>query len=313
MEEKEYKKLKPYHGIVLFALEILATFTVIYYLQKQFGLYGVFATELVLLIMAVVAAVVLHTDLKEVFHIKIPKATQVVGTILIWIGTYFAVMFFTELEMYIYPKGFVNASNSLMGIFKSVPFIISFFIVAVSPAICEEMFHRGFILSSMKSIKNKWLVIFIVGLIFGIFHLDLIRFLPTALLGMALTYVVMETDNLACSMIMHGINNSLSIIVTFLVPQSMVIESQNQVASMSPFAIGSSLFVSSSVPFLMLFGTKLLHFGENKEQKDFSKKRGSTNPYVIAAIITVILATAGVIVMIYNFDSIIDLSLRSLK
>lgn len=307
MEQKEYRKLKPYHGIILFALEILATFTVIYYLQKQFGLYGVFATELVLFIMAVVAAVVLHADLKEVFRIKLPKATQVVGTILIWIGTYFAVMFFTELEMYIFPKGFVNVSNSLSGIFKSVPFIISFFIVAVSPAICEEIFHRGFILSSMKGIKNKWVVIFIVGLIFGIFHMDLIRFLPTALLGMALTYVVMETDNLACSMLMHGINNSLSIIVTFLVPQSVVAESQAQVVSMSPFAIGSSLFVSSAVPFLMLFGTKLLHY------RDSTKQKNGTKGYIIAGILTVVIAVAGITVMICNLNSIIDLSLRSLK
>ena len=35
-----------------------------------------------------------------------------------------------------------------------------------------------------------------MGIIFGIFHLDFVRFIPTAVLGAALTYVMLETDNI---------------------------------------------------------------------------------------------------------------------
>lgn len=78
----------------------------------------------------------------------------------------------------------------------SLTFIISFVIVSISPAICEEAVFRGVVMHSFDNGKNKWIAIVVTGLIFGAFHGNIWRFVPTALLGIMLGYIVYETDNI---------------------------------------------------------------------------------------------------------------------
>jgi len=297
MEEKKFKQLKPYHGIILFVLEIVASFTLFTYLQRKFLMYGVLATELCILFMALGATFLLKADRKQVFPIKMPKVSQVFGSILLWIASYPAVLFSTEVIMYFAPEGFQNVSVGLSRIFRTVPFGLAFVIVAISPAICEELFHRGFVQASMKCIKNKWLIVLIVGAIFGIFHLDRYRFLATAMIGMVLCYVVLETDNIVCSMIIHFLNNALSITTTFLAGDKVTSEAVTQATVMTPFTLGCSLMFCAISPFMLLFGSKLLHFGE-KNNGEVSAK-----PYFIATAISVTIAIVAFAMIMCNLDS----------
>ena len=40
--------------------------------------------------------------------------------------------------------------------------------------------HRGVILHSLKSLKREWLIVLVMGILFGLFHGSLWRFVPTA-------------------------------------------------------------------------------------------------------------------------------------
>ena len=54
------------------------------------------------------------------------------------------------------------------------------------PAICEEMFFRGFILTSFKNNQNHIKVLlYFPGILFGIMHMDFIRIIPTSILGIS--------------------------------------------------------------------------------------------------------------------------------
>jgi membrane protease YdiL (CAAX protease family) len=81
------------------------------------------------------------------------------------------------------------------------------FLGAVSPAICEEAAFRGIILSGFAGRLAKWQTVIVVGLLFGVFHLSIYRFLPTALLGMLITYAVIETRSILTGVVIHfGVN-----------------------------------------------------------------------------------------------------------
>lgn len=99
--------------------------------------------------------------------------------------------------------------------FASLTFIISFVIVSISPAICEEAVFRGVVMHSFDNGKNKWIAIVVTGLIFGAFHGNIWRFVPAALLGIMLGYIVYETDNMIYGALFHAINNAMPLLSIF--------------------------------------------------------------------------------------------------
>jgi membrane protease YdiL (CAAX protease family) len=201
------KQLKPYHGIAVFASVILATIFIAAPVQRVWGIYGVAVTEFMILALGLVPAIFLKADLREMFPVKRPMLRQITGTLVIWAGSYLTVILITLITGYLFPEGLTQVNNGIQSVTTSVPMGIAFIIIAVMPAVCEEALHRGFILSSMYSLKNKWYMILCMGIIFGIFHLDPYRFLPTAVLGMAMTYIMIETRNILLPALFHLFNN----------------------------------------------------------------------------------------------------------
>ncbi len=62
-------------------------------------------------------------------------------------------------------------------------------IVALIPAVSEELLFRGFLLSGLGSSMKKWTAILVSGLVFGIFHFFLFKFALTAALGVVFAYL----------------------------------------------------------------------------------------------------------------------------
>jgi membrane protease YdiL (CAAX protease family) len=307
----EKRQLKPYHGIILFVLVILTFLFVAFPIQEKFGLYGVLLTELIILALAVIPAILLKADLKEVFPVKVPKLRHILGVIVLWIGGLIIVTLVTMILAYFFPEGLLEVSSSLQTVFTSIPAVISFLIVAGSPAICEEALMRGFILSSFKSLKNRWLIVFLMGVIFGVFHLDSYRFLPTAILGAFLTYIMIETKNILLPALYHFINNGFSTVVSFISSASDVNAGGQMYLPLA--SIGVYLLLAAAAPFIILLGAWLLHDKKEKVGQEglpyidpaekAKEKKNRLIRVLTATGLTVVLFVAGfVITIIGSFD-----------
>lgn len=55
----------------------------------------------------------------------------------------------------------------------------------------------------------------LTGCIFGAFHGSIWRFFPTAILGMAMAYLLAETGNMVYNIMFHAINNLLPLVLMF--------------------------------------------------------------------------------------------------
>jgi membrane protease YdiL (CAAX protease family) len=53
----------------------------------------------------------------------------------------------------------------------------------------------------------------LTGTLFGLFHVDLWRLLPTGLLGVALSLIALEADSIVPAMIAHFVNNTCLILL----------------------------------------------------------------------------------------------------
>lgn len=112
------------------------------------------------------------------------------------------------------PKEMQEALSGLMKSDGSVPqLLLLLFVAAVSPAICEEVLFRGAILSGVRERMGAWPAVILVGLLFGLFHLDPFRIPPIAVLGMVLTYLTVRTGSIYAAMLVHLMNNAFAILM----------------------------------------------------------------------------------------------------
>jgi len=99
--------------------------------------------------------------------------------------------------------------------FLAVPFWIVLLTGAVAPAIAEEFFFRGFVLSALRSKLSGFRSVLLSSLLFGLFHviagsvLSIEKFLPTVILGLAIGYVAIRTGSLWPGILLHTLHNGL--------------------------------------------------------------------------------------------------------
>tara|TARA_B110000444_G_C18767673_1_gene560875 strand:+ start:55 stop:960 length:906 start_codon:yes stop_codon:yes gene_type:complete len=97
-----------------------------------------------------------------------------------------------------------------------IDLLFNLFLIAIIPAIGEEIFFRGIIqIKLQKIIRNPHLAIFVASFIFSVIHMQFFGFLPRLFLGMLLGYLYYFSANLWMSVIAHFINNALAVILMY--------------------------------------------------------------------------------------------------
>lgn len=268
----EKKKLRPWMAVLFVLAFGLDIFVLSGFLGAWFGVWGTLLHEIVLALLAVLLAALLRADLRSVFPFRRPRAVKTAGTLVLWLGTFLAAMAVTMLVSYFFPQEVMGASQDLQDIMVNIPVLFSLFLVALTPAVCEEMAFRGGFLSCLRGLKSKWAGILIVAAVFGMFHGSVWRFIPTAILGISLGYLLVETDNLFYSMLFHFVNNAVPVLLLGLLSLFPVEELygsggmeavQTSISSHLPLAsVAVYIIFSCGAPFLIYIGRYLIHRGE---------------------------------------------------
>lgn len=303
--EENRKTLKVYHGIIMLILSAVCVFFVSPILGANLGLYGTLLNEILLLVLAVALTAVVRGDFKQVFPIHKPKLSAVFGTILLWIGSFLAIMIITMIIAYFFPEEVIGVSQGLGMEFASLTFIISFVIVSISPAICEEAVFRGVVMHSFDNGKNKWIAIVVTGLIFGAFHGNIWRFVPTALLGIMLGYIVYETDNMIYGALFHAINNAMPLLSIFVMKSMYSNEMfQSQMSTMTNngiplISIGMYVMYGAAIPLLLTIGNYLIHKG-TKHAKNSLFAKEERMKLVVLLLISGAFLVVGFFIIIFS-------------
>jgi len=93
------------------------------------------------------------------------------------------------------------------------PLVLEVLVLAVVPAICEELLVRGAIARGLAARLGPVAAVLISSAYFAFLHLSLARALPTALLGSALAVVVLRTGSLLPAMLIHALNNTAALLL----------------------------------------------------------------------------------------------------
>lgn len=92
---------------------------------------------------------------------------------------------------------------------------LNLFVLALVPAICEELIYRGIILNGMRKF-GVHTAVFASAAIFAIAHGSAMQTVYQFILGVALGYVLIKTGSLIASMVVHFLNNATVIIINYI-------------------------------------------------------------------------------------------------
>ena len=254
----DQSRLRPWMGILLLAVEIVLFIFLFTPLQVNFGIPGLVITELAFIVLAVTFCLIRKVKIKEVFPVKKFKIRELIGALLLILGSFPLSLLFVAFSATVFPSSAAEAQGISDMLYGTMSYPVTVLVVALMPAICEEMLHRGAILSSMRNIKNENLIILIMGLFFGIFHLSVLRFLSTAFLGLMLSYVVVKKNNILLSMIMHFANNLISLTIGFISAQSNTVQAAAATQIDYSSLLGTYMLLAFASPMIIALGMFLI-------------------------------------------------------
>lgn len=184
-------------------------------LQMGRGEQGILLSQWLLLALpAVLFALLGPYNVKRTLALRAPPVRALVAAVLIILGGIPFGWMIGWLQSFVLPipEEFLNALQQLVSAGDTRRFLWLLLLVAVTPAICEELVFRGVLLQGLGREMPMARAIAVSALIFGAFHLStetVIRFLPTAWLGALLGYVVWHTRSILAAMLMHFLNNAV--------------------------------------------------------------------------------------------------------
>jgi membrane protease YdiL (CAAX protease family) len=110
---------------------------------------------------------------------------------------------------------------ALIKVNQPIDIWVNLIVIALIPAICEELFFRGLLQKSIFNWTGKiHLSILLTSIIFSAIHFQFYGFFPRMLLGMMFGYFVYWSGDLKLSMIAHFINNAFAFLGAYMIQMS---------------------------------------------------------------------------------------------
>lgn len=138
-----------------------------------------------------------------------------------------------------------KTTDEILSVSSIGAMIVNVLIVGLFTGFAEEMFFRaGFQKLMIQSGMHPGIAIWIAALIFSAVHMQFFGFVPRLLLGAMFGYVYYRTGSIWASALLHGINNSIVVVSTWLAALGIISENVDDIfinASGFPW-----IFVASS-------------------------------------------------------------------
>ncbi len=218
-ESPQQRRLQgsPYAIGCLLALVILAMVYVglpAYLLEPVYG--GIIGTQIVVIaIPALIFVRWLRLDWRSTFALNWPGTRFILAVLCLLPLEIYVLNLVSSVLVSLFPGGetYMQTLEKLL-IEKDRPVWLVLLAVGLMPALCEELLFRGAVLGALN--ENPTLSTLrkcsIVGLAFGFIHLSILRFVPTTLMGIMLTWLRLRSRSIVPAMLLHFLNNSTAVL-----------------------------------------------------------------------------------------------------
>lgn len=200
--------------VLLFALLLLVVLLAGSLLIVKFGVWGLVAEQLLILTITLGYSAYIQVDWKRVFHLQKPDFRYFISGLLCWVGIYLIMMLFTAVLSHFMPESVEQADTSILQIWQNNPIWLIVISSAILPAICEEFAFRGFLFGSLSGRYKPIVAIAWTGLLFGAYHMSIVKLLVVGILGALLAYMTYKTGSIWIAVFMHFLNNLMAVLLS---------------------------------------------------------------------------------------------------
>lgn len=124
-------------------------------------------------------------------------------------------------ELFIFQNTYIGAppaleemNKAIHAALESMPLMTAILVIAIVPAICEELFFRGFLLSGLRTSFRPWPAIVWSACVFGAFHFLIFKFAMTACLGILLGWLCWRSRSIWPGVLAHALHNGVTLVGT---------------------------------------------------------------------------------------------------
>jgi len=206
----------------------------------------------------------------EVFALRRFKIATLVGAALLgctmWVIAYQVLIFSKPLSQWMEILKNSQLKELAERLTSETPFLIRIATLALIPAVCEELFFRGFMINTLQKTTRSWLRPMLIStFVFAAFHvivdqsLTLERFPATFMLGFVLCWIRLSSGSIFPGIVMHALSNGLLLSLKELDPVlqfiglNLNIESES---SLPTWFLATSVLISCAGVGLVWLGRK---------------------------------------------------------
>lgn len=107
-----------------------------------------------------------------------------------------------------------SIGNHVAELVIKYPFPVAFFVVAVMPALCEELIYRGILFQGYRK-TGVWIAVLLTAFLFGMMHMNLNQFSYAFILGLIFALVREITGSILPVVLLHIYINGKSVVVLY--------------------------------------------------------------------------------------------------
>lgn len=183
------------------------------YAQLKLGFGGVAVQQAFILICPLVYAWYMKADAKKLFSFKAPKVKGVLGGVCLALAGFLLALVVGALLTPVFPQS-AESLQALDEMIREQPVWAIILVMAIMPAIGEEFLFRGFLMGTLREKCKPWVAILATTLVFAAYHMSILKMFTISIIGLGFTVAAYMTGSIYVSMLMHFINNSVSVLIS---------------------------------------------------------------------------------------------------
>ena len=184
-----------------------------------------------------------------------------------------------------------NAVVSISGEVLNLPFLLTFFLMAVFGPVCEELCFRGVVYRGYLKSGNVVGAVLLSSLLFGLMHMNFNQAPYAFAIGVSMAVLVEATGSLWSSILMHVVFNAQSVLAMYfyqrffprvwLEQTQAVATSEDMIAAISVYLVIAVISTALAVCVLVWLGRDPLHCPLASSGKKIGKEEGKADKHSV--------------------------------
>lgn len=166
-----------------------------------------------ILLPSLIIAAVCTRRMRIGLRLRMPTWNVLLFSVVLGFALHPAYLLLTRWVMVAYPisESALAAMRPLTDQMAATPWIYLVLLMAVVPAICEELAFRGFMFGGLLRDRQPVRAILVTAVLFGVSHGVLQQSISATVMGFLLGWIAWRTSSVVPTILIHTINNTLSV------------------------------------------------------------------------------------------------------